>query len=523
MVQNDFESNIENKRHDSLKEESKILLQEMHNFQKFQLQKHNIYTRSLNVDHFIPAFEKVHAFVVTDNKELYTYDYDLKIYRNDNSILYTLFRLTTSRIPTHSQIETMRHVLIDSKYALSETKLNNNLIPVKNGIINRDTKELIENDITLFVKSRLNIEYKPNVSYPEDIYDINRFILDTANNDEDRYYGLMQVINYALSSINPHHNIVMFLGEGGSGKSAINKIIHSLIGKDHVASINLSQFNQDQYLTSLIDKFVSIGDDLSDSQYIGNLENLKSLSAGGPVDINIKYRRDNYRLTFDKMIIQNAARIPKFSESGEQLKRRLKVYNFKNKFTGSRRKITNKEFIEMINHEDVKSYLLNQLINIDIDEELKGTDDELLEEVTSINDEYQTFIDSIQYTKLMTLDYIPNNVMRAIYLDINNQRLSDKNVISSGKLISMIKPHMEKLGFIQSREKARRPKSCIKNVAIFDDIDETINDSRKILFEDQEENGYSFDIKEGNYPNYETIMNKNAPSQCWVKKAEVDE
>lgn len=514
--------NLDKKRHHDLNDEIEKLSNKMSEVQKAQHLNKGIYTRALNINHFIPAFEQLHAFIVTNNQDLYIYDYDDNIYRNDNRILYKLFRETTSIVPTTHQINTIRSSLIESDYAFEETELNSNLLPVKNGIVNRKTKELIENDITLFVKHRLNITYNPNVKYPEKVYDIDQFILDTANNDEERYYGLMQVINYALSGINPHHNIVMFLGEGGSGKSAINKLITSFVGDQRVASINLSQFNQDQYLTSLIDKFVSIGDDLSDGQYIGDLDNLKSLSAGGPVDINIKYRRDNYRLIFDKMIIQNAARIPKFSESGEQLKRRLKVYNFKNKFTGSHRKLTNDEFTEMINDEDVKSYLLNQLLDIDIDEELKGTDDELLEEVTSINDEYKTFIDAIQYTKLMTLDYIPNSVMRAIYLDMNNQKLNDKQAMSSGKLISMLKPYMEKLGYVQSREKARRPKSCIKNIAIFDDIDDNINETREMLFEDYEESGYGFDIKDGNYPNYEQVMSKNVPSQCWIKKFEAD-
>lgn len=510
--------NLDEKRHQSLNDEIEKLSEKMNEAQKKQHLNNGIYTRALNINHFIPAFEKIHAFIVTNNGDLYLYDYDQNIYRNDNRVLYKLFRETTSIVPTSHQIDTIRNALIESDYAIEETKLNSNFIPVKNGIVNRKTKEFIENDITLFVKNRLNITYNRDVKYPEKIYDIDQFILDTANQNEERYYGLMQVINYALSGINPHHNIVMFLGEGGSGKSAINKLITSLVGDKQVASINLSQFNQDQYLTGLIDKFVCIGDDLSDGQYIGDLENLKTLSAGGPIDINIKYRKDNYHLIFDKMIIQNAARIPKFSESGEQLKRRLKVYNFENRFTGSRRKMSNDEFNEMINNEDVKSYLLNQLLNIDINDALNGSDDELLEEVTSINDEYKTFIDSIQYTKLMTLDFIPNSVMRAIYLDMNNQDMRYKSAISSGKLISMLKPYMEKLGYVQSREKARRPKFCIKNVAIFDDINNNINETHEMLFEDYEENGYGFDIKDGNYPNYEKVMSKNAPSQCWVKK-----
>lgn len=112
------------------------------------------------------------------------------------------------------------------------------------------------------------------------------------------------------------------------------------------------------------------------------------------------------------------------------------------------------------------------------------------------NNEYKTFIDTIQYTTLMNLDFIPNSVIHALYLDMNNKSLDDRLVISSVELISKLKPYMKKLGYIQSREKARRPKSCIKNINIIDNI--------------------------VNYPNYEKVMSKNVPSQCWIKKVEVD-
>ena len=110
--------------------------------------------------------------------------------------------------------------------------------------------------------------------------------------------------------------------------------------------------------------------------------------------------------------------------------------------------------------------------------------------------EYTKFFKWIKDTSLITLDYIPNTVLYALYLDINNKSSFDNSVINSVKLISILKPYMKKLGYIQSREKARRPKSCLKNINITDNI--------------------------SNYPNYEQVMIKNVPSQCWIKKIDVD-
>lgn len=107
-------------------------------------------------------------------------------------------------------------------------------------------------------------------------------------------------------------------------------------------------------------------------------------------------------------------------------------------------------------------------------------------------DEYAKFVNWIKDTSIITLDYIPNTVLYALYLDMNNKNSFDKSVISSVKLISILKPYMKKLGYIQSREKARRPKSCLKNINMTDNISD--------------------------YPNYEKVMSKNVPSQCWIKK-----
>lgn len=509
---------IESKRHNSFSDAIKQIKKETKKW-KYIMQSETGSNEKLNYDHLIPAIERCYAFVVTNSRDLYFYDYDENIYCEYDDILNQIHRKVIVKAPTRNSMLTIRDALIASKYAFKETKLSNNEIPVRNGILNRETKELDVYDITKFVRYKLNVEYKPCVDYPDGVYDIDQFLLDTANQKESRLKGLMQVINYAISGINPHHNIVMFLGEGGSGKSALNKLIKSFVGDQYHAALKLSQFNEDKYLSTLRNKVVSIGDDLGDGQYIGDIENLKSLSAKDSVTVDIKHKK-GIELTFPGMIIQNAARIPKFSESGEQLKRRLRVYHFQNKFTGVHNKLSNEEFNNMIHNEDVKSYLLNHLLTIDINEELVGCDELLLEEATSINDDYQSFASSIRYTKLMTLDYIPQSVLKAVYFDYNDYKLRDKNKISSGKLISLMKPHMEKLGYQYDNKVVKRPKACVKDVQILEDIDETMNDAavQKIFNDnDMQEEAYSFELNDNDYPNYTSTMRKNIPSKCWVK------
>lgn len=515
------EEDLEQRRHESYDAMIKALKPELDQACKRNYIKTGQHTMKPNIHHLTDAIERVVAFVVTDDNDLYMYDYDKQFYVDNDEIINRIARKVLYNGLSRQQLQTIKYALRSSEYAFRETELSEDEIPVRNGIVNRRTKELKAYDITLFVKNQLDVFYNPDVEYPSEIYDIDRFIFDTANNNETRYEGLMQVMNFAVTGINPHDNIVMFLGEGGSGKSAINKIISAMIGSHNMAALKLSQFNEDKYLVTLKNKITNIGDDLGDSQYIGELENLKTLSAHGKITVDVKHK-PAIELKFPGLIIQNAARIPKFSESGEQLRRRLRVYKFENKFIGHKKKMSDKQFAEMINNEDVKSYLLNELIEIDIDQVLMGYDEALSDEVASINDDVGSFVHIMKNTKLMTLDQIPTSVLRAIYLDYHHLKLNDSRAISLGKFDSLMKPHMEKLNYVRSNNTAR-PKSCVDTVAIFDDIDASADRVREMIVDreltvDRKRNGvYSFDSLDDTHPCYEQIMKENTPSTCWVK------
>lgn len=479
-------------------------------------------SKKLNEVTALELLEKYYAYTYDkENDMVMLYDYDAKLYTHNQSVLRRAMRALIGEVSKENTIQAFVNHLGYEDHAYPAKIPNFNYLATKDCLINLDTMERYDYSIDWFITSKISTNYieRDIEDYQLRGQSLLNIIWNFANHNNDRFIGLKQIIYNSITKNKYGNEIIMLIGRGGSGKSALNKLIKSFVGDQYHAALKLSQFNEDKYLSTLRNKVVSIGDDLGDGQYIGDIENLKSLSAHDSVTVDIKHKK-GIELTFSGMIIQNAARIPKFSESGEQLKRRLRVYHFQNKFTGVHNKLSNEEFNKMIHNEDVKSYLLNHLLTIDIHEELVGCDELLLEEATSINDDYQSFASSIRYTKLMTLDYIPQSVLKAIYFDYNDYKLRDKNKISSGKLISLMKPHMEKLGYQYNNEVVKRPKACVKDVQILEDIDETMNDSavQKIFNDnDMQEEAYSFELDDNDYPNYTSVMRKNIPSKCWVK------
>lgn len=372
-----LDEKLELKRHSSNEEESNLFIEE------FMNHPDEPYKKKLSLKHIF--FESLlclyHAYIITEHNELYMYDYDEKIYTNNDKVLYNLYRRVLMRIPRKTEINQIKFNLAyrHKQFALSEevyhdednSEFFRQLIPVKNGVINRQNKKLIDYDITLFIKNKLDIIYQPEVSYPDDIYHIDDFILKAADHDQDRYNDLMQLINYSLTGYNREHKLILFLGAGGSGKSAFGKLLKSMIGQYNSGNLSLEQFNHNPYLAMLNNKLLNVGDDLDYVSKIKKLSQLTQLVTGKGVEYRRKYQRGrNSFLKSNKLIIQNVVELPIFDQSAEyydELNQSTKVYQFENNFVQSDQSIPPHEINKMIENHDVKSYLLNQLFDLEVE------------------------------------------------------------------------------------------------------------------------------------------------------------
>lgn len=365
------------KRHSSNEDEAKLFIE------KFMNHPDKPYKKKLSLKHlyFKSLLHAYHAYIVTDYHELYIYDYDEKIYRNDDQVLRKLYLKVLRGIPTDAEILDLKYDLIynHKQFALTKedyhekdnSEFFKQLIPVQNGVINRQTKELIDYDITLFFKNKLDIIYQPDVSYPDDIYNINEFILNAANNDQDRYNDLMQLINYSLTGYNHEHKLILFLGAGGSGKSAFGRLLKSMIGSFNCANLSLDQFKTDHYISALNNKLLNIGDDFDYTSKLKKFSQLAQLVTGEGVEYHEKYQRGrNSFLKSNKLIIQNLVELPIFDQYDDfykELNQAIKIYKFENNFVNSDQSISPIEIDKMINNQDVKSYLLNQLLDLNVE------------------------------------------------------------------------------------------------------------------------------------------------------------
>lgn len=510
---------IEAKRHNSFSDAIEKIKKETKKW-KYIMQCETGSNEKLNYDHLIPAIERCYAFVVTNSRELYFYDYDENIYCEYDDILNQIHRKVIVKAPTRNSMLTIRDALIASKYAFKETKLSNNEIPVRNGILNRETKELDAYDITKFVRYKLNVEYKPHIDYPDGVYDIDQFLLDTANQKESRLKGLMQVINYAISGINPHHNIVMFLGEGGSGKSTFGELIESIVGKNNVSNITLEDTSDDNKLLNLMNKHVMIGDDINDEVYLDKLKHLKSLSSGKTTIINRKYKT-SIAMDFNGLIIQSLPTMIKMRDRESQLKRRMLYFKFENSFINDG--IDPNEITEFINQQEVKEALLYYILNepgLAEMEEYIGHDKDLSDEMTELNDPYYELDQYVKnHTQLYQADRISISVLTALFNDLQENDVDSYNRIKSKTLSSHFRSYLEEQGYVKNKNSLMQNTDNLIYMNNNDGLIEEKNDNA--IEEKHDSNDILFESSRRYLhltPNVEDLMHKQGRSSFYERK-----
>lgn len=396
---------------------------------------------------------------------IWFYNYDTKKYTISSSIFEQSLQLILNESPADNLIrKELRSLANNKNNSLQPKLLDDNMLAAKNVIVNIDTKEIIDYSVDIFVKSHIDTNYNPNRTEVESLngqtpLDIIKSI---ANDNENRYKGLLQILRQSLLKRNLEQSIIFLVGEGGSGKSTFVTINKHLIGEHMVSPITINQLDDDKKAVALADKHILLGDDLNDGIYMDKLQNLKTLSGGGLISVDRKYLT-SISFKFEGLLIQSMANIAKMNDRAGQMSRRVKPYIFEKDFTKDVNRIDNKQLEKYFEKEDVREFLLNQLLNENITpkhDKWIGWDDQLLKDSTLQNNPMELLIDYVKNnTKLLESDIIPSQLLRHLYLDINDIRFNSDKAIKSNNFNIEIRSYMKKLGYeYESKNRDRQKK-----------------------------------------------------------------
>src|SRR6056297_424555 len=191
---------------------------------------------------------------------------------------------------------------IDEDDFFSSNKVD--YFPVKNGLLNIFTKEVVPFDSRMIFFSKLNINYDPTADCPK----IKKFIAEIA--EEADLQVIQELFGYLLLRDYRIERCFMLLGNGRNGKSKLAELMKMFIGEKNVATLQPSTFeNPDSFSTSsLHGKLANISIDIN-SQQLKNTSVLKSLTGRDTITAPRKFKSPIFFVNYAKLIF-GASELP---------------------------------------------------------------------------------------------------------------------------------------------------------------------------------------------------------------------
>jgi putative DNA primase/helicase len=200
-----------------------------------------------------------------------------------------------------------------------------NLLPFRNGVLNLDTKKLLEHSPEYNFTSIIDREHDLNATDWSAISEWMDFVLSGNKNQKHLLCCWYAAV---LRGMHELHRCAAFIGDGGTGKSTAMKLAIELIGKSASHSLTLAALNTNLFQTgNIYDKrLVCINDA---DRYHGDLEIFKNITGGDEISIEWKFKKA-FNALF-KGLVMLSANNPIFTQNDSGLDRRLIPFHFSQK------------------------------------------------------------------------------------------------------------------------------------------------------------------------------------------------
>ncbi|QYA45458.1 nucleoside triphosphatase [Macrococcoides bohemicum] len=298
-----------------------------------------------------------------ENTKVAMYVEELGIYTQNYGVIKRVLSWLEFTLNNNRAEETIYH--IKNRAEIKRKTESPTLIPVGNGVFNRETGELEPFTPNYVFTTKVNANYVENAQKPLiDGWDIDDWIISIANYDNEIVILLWQVLNDCLNGNYSRLKSIFLVGDGNNGKGTFQDLIKYLVGAENVAYLKIDEFDKQFRTSLLLGKTVCIGDDVPVGVYVDDSSVFKSVVTGDPVLVEFKGKTP-FSATFQLTVIQSTNGMPKFKDKTKGNLRRILIVPFKADFNGT---IENRKIkTEYIKDKKVLEYVLHKAIKMDFE------------------------------------------------------------------------------------------------------------------------------------------------------------
>jgi P4 family phage/plasmid primase-like protien len=283
-------------------------------------------------------------------RELFVYQEGYYCPAENNIIFPEIQKILSHHVNKTAKLETLHKIADMTSYSRDVfTSADINLIPLKNGVYNTKTKELLPHDPKYRFTAQFPVIYDSGATCPRTEAFFDQILTPEQRMTVEEWIGYYFMRNYMFKKA------MIFVGEGDTGKTTLLEVITYLLGRENLSSISLQKMSSDKFAAAhLYGKHGNLVDELS-ARDITDTGTFKVATGGGSITGEYKFGNQFSFVNYSKFTFA-CNQIPDVSSDANDSAyfNRWIITRFENTIT---KKIPN--FIATLTNEGERSGLFN--------------------------------------------------------------------------------------------------------------------------------------------------------------------
>lgn len=295
-----------------------------------------------------------------DTEDLHVYNPDFGVYEKGAKydIGRELDRELGQYYSTHEKNEILsrlKEVTVE-RDELEARRFDGQYLCVENGVLDIDSRELLDHDPKWLFTRRLPVSYDEEATCPE----IQSFLKDITRRDAD-WKTMVEMVGNALLPHYKYESFLVLFGRGANGKSTWYNVVRDFLGHDNIQNITLQKLTDRPFAASnLLGQWANIGEDLPNKK-IRDMGMLKDLTDNGETWVEPKGKQ-GFNINNRAKLMFAANEPPVLGERSHAVARRILPIRLPNRYTADpedEHKDRDEDILDDMTTEEELSGLLN--------------------------------------------------------------------------------------------------------------------------------------------------------------------